>query len=89
MSEQQHRNDWDRHREQVRRGNAARFRAYDALIAEHQDEWDRMFRLWAAVYGVTPRGMEPMTESELALEIEWEIERLKARLLAEGYELDG
>lgn len=48
------RSDPEKHREQVRAANRARYRAIQALIAENQARFDVLYAQEAEVEGVTP-----------------------------------
>jgi len=49
------RTDPERHKEQVRAANRARYKAVQLLIREHQDEFDGLYAAQAALEGVEPK----------------------------------
>jgi hypothetical protein len=49
------RSDPEKHREQVRAANKARYRAIQILVARHQGEFDVLYAEQAEVEGVTPK----------------------------------
>jgi hypothetical protein len=49
------RSDPDKHKEQVRAANRARYRAVRLLIAEHQERFDDLYAAQAAAEGVEPK----------------------------------
>lgn len=49
------RTDPEKHKEQVRAANRARYRAVQDLIEMHQDEFDRLYAVHAASEGVVPK----------------------------------
>lgn len=49
------RRDPDKHREQVRAANRARYRAVQDLIGAHQSEFDRLYAHHASAEGVVPK----------------------------------
>jgi uncharacterized protein YPO0396 len=49
------RTDPEKHKAQVRAANRARYRAVQALISEHQTEFDTLYAQQAALEGVEPK----------------------------------
>lgn len=70
------RTDPDKHRAQVRAANRARYRAVQALIANHQIEFDDLYAAEAQVEGVEPK---PRGRIDAA-QIQSQIDTLQARL---------
>lgn len=72
------RNDWDRHRAQVRATNRARYKAIQQLVAENQEEFDQLYAEQCALEDpvVIPRSVEREDPQVL----KQEIARLQAQL---------
>lgn len=77
-----HRSDPEKHREQVRSANRARYRATQRLIAENQPRFDALYAEEATRVGVTPA---PRGRIDAAA-LQAQVDDLQARLakLREG-----
>jgi hypothetical protein len=76
------RTDPERHKEQVRLANAARYKAIRALIAENQERFDALYAEFAR-----PLGIEPKPRGRVnAAQIQSQIAELQARLKSMGVE---
>lgn len=53
------RRDPEKHKDQVRRANKARYKATQALIARHRAEYDTLYEAEAEIAGVDPAGPRP------------------------------
>lgn len=49
------RSDVEKHKDQVRRGNQARYEARNELIRRHPEEYAKIYTVIAAEYGVTAK----------------------------------
>jgi len=71
------RKDPDKHREQVRAANRARYRAVKRLIDAHAAEFDTLYAEEASAEGVSPK---PVAQEHKDAAIHREIERLEGLL---------
>lgn len=58
------RRDPEKHKDQVRRANKARYKATQALIARHRAEYDVLYEAEAEIAGVDPAGPRPRSVGE-------------------------
>jgi hypothetical protein len=58
------RRDPEKHKDQVRRANKARYKATQALIARHRAEYDTLYEAEAVIAGVDPAGPRPRSVGE-------------------------
>ena len=70
------RSDPEKHREQVRSANKARYRALQILVSRHQAEFDMLYAEQAADEGVTPK---PRGRIDV-VSMQRQIEQLQGRL---------
>jgi hypothetical protein len=59
------RRDPEKHKDQVRRANKARYKATQALIARHRAEYDVLYEVEAEKAGVDPAGPRPRQVGEI------------------------
>jgi hypothetical protein len=79
------RSDPEKHKEQVRRANRARYRAVQLLINDHQEEFDRLYLAQAALEGVEAKPRSRMDASAIQSQIA-ELEERLARMNSESAE---
>lgn len=70
------RSDRERHKDQVRRANKARYQAVKDLIAEYPDRYDELYAHYCSQVGVTPNPRPRLSTEELQAQIA----ELEARL---------
>ena len=78
------RTDPEKHKAQVRAANRARYRAVQALIAEHPERFDDLYAAEAAAEGVTPKPREKVDAASLQAQIKELTKRLKSIQKAES-----
>jgi hypothetical protein len=74
------RTDPEKHKEQVRAANRARYRAVQILINENQDRFDTLYAQQASLEGVEPKPRGRVDP----VQIQHQIEELQARLARLG-----